>query len=323
MSSLMFDADNQGLTVEKEEVINEATGKSEKKYKIKGIFSTIGEKNRNGRTYPRELWINEVNSYQNEIRSGSINTLMEYEHPARTEVDPMKAVSKIEKLWIDGAYVMGEAVLLDNPQANQLKSLIDNGVKISVSSRGVGSVKNGIVESFKLITYDIVPNPSDYNATMNGMCEAQRLCEGIVQGKSYEIDNFGNIVEKAEVTEEVKTEEATEVTGEVEETVNENNSEETVNENNSEEVKTEETVVENPKIEEVINSLREEFKESFNSLKESLKPEKSEVEITEEKTEEITENTDVNKEEKITEEITLAQKQDAIRDLFENFLQKI
>ena len=295
MSSLMFDADNQGLTVEKEEVINEATGKSEKKYKIKGIFSTIGEKNRNGRTYPRELWINEVNSYQNEIRSGSINTLMEYEHPARTEVDPMKAVSKIEKLWIDGAYVMGEAVLLDNPQANQLKSLIDNGVKISVSSRGVGSVKNGIVESFKLITYDIVPNPSDYNATMNGMCEAQRLCEGIVQGKSYEIDNFGNIVEKAEVTEE-----ATEVTEEVEE-----------------------TVVENSKIEEFIKSLREEFKESFNSLKESLKPEKSEVEITEEKTEEITENTDVNKEEKITEEITLAQKQDAIRDLFENFLQKI
>ena len=313
MSSLMFDSDTQGLSVEKEEVINEATGKSEKKYKIKGIFSTIGEKNRNGRTYPRELWINEVNSYQNEIRSGSINTLMEYEHPARTEVDPMKAVSKIEKLWIDGAYVMGEAVLLDNPQANQLKSLIDNGVKISVSSRGVGSVKNGIVESFKLITYDIVPNPSDYNATMNGMCEAQRLCEGIVQGKSYEIDNFGNIVEKAEVTEE-----AAEVTEEVEETVVENNSEETVNENNSEE-----TVVENSKIEEVINSLREEFKESFNSLKESLKPEKSEVEITEEKTEEITENTDVNKEEKITEEITLAQKQDAIRDLFENFLQKI
>lgn len=317
MSSLIFDADNQGLSVVKEEEINEATGKSEKKYKIKGIFSTIGEKNRNGRTYPRPIWEREVAAYQNEIKSGSINTLMEYEHPARTEVDPMKAVSKITKLWIEGPYVMGEAVLLDNPQANQLKSLVDNDVKISVSSRGVGSVKNGIVESFKLITYDIVPNPSDYNATMNGMCEAQRLCEGIVQGKSYEIDNFGNIVEKTEIAEEtteVKTEE-------IEETVNENNSEEiketeeTVNENN-----------ENSKIEEVINSLREEFKESFSSLKESLKPEKSEVsEITEEKTEstEITENADVNKEEKITEEITLAQKQDAIRDLFENFLQKI
>lgn len=190
----MFDADAQ-LKVECEEGINEATGQSEKKYKIKGIFSTIGEKNRNGRIYPRNLWESEVASYQNEIKTGSINTLMEYEHPARTAVDPMKAVSKIEKLWIEGNLVMGEAVLLNNPQANQLKSLIDNGVKISVSSRGVGSVKNGIVESFKLITYDIVPNPSDYNATMNGMCESMQLCEGVVQGKNYEWDQYGNIIE--------------------------------------------------------------------------------------------------------------------------------
>ena len=86
-------------------------------------------------------------------------------------------------------------IFADNPQANQLKSLIDNGVKISVSSRGVGSVKNGIVESFKLITYDIVPNPSDYNATMNGMCESMQLCEGVVQGKNYEYDKYGNIIE--------------------------------------------------------------------------------------------------------------------------------
>lgn len=195
MGSLMFDADAQHLKVECEEGINEATGQTEKKYKIKGIFSTIAEKNRNGRIYPRGLWESEVASYQNEIKTGSINTLMEYEHPARTAVDPMKAVSKIEKLWIEGNYVMGEAVLLNNPQANQLKSLIDNGVKISVSSRGVGSVKNGIVESFKLITYDVVPNPSDYNATMNGMCESMQLCEGVVQGKNYEWDQYGNIIE--------------------------------------------------------------------------------------------------------------------------------
>lgn len=195
MGSLMFDADAQQLKIECEEGINEATGRSEKKYRIKGIFSTIAEKNRNGRVYPRNLWESEVANYQNEIKTGSINTLMEYEHPARTAVDPMKAVSKIEKLWIEGKYVMGEAVLLDNPQANQLKSLIDNGVKISVSSRGVGSVKNGIVESFKLITYDVVPNPSDYNATMNGMCESMQLCEGVVQGKNYECDKYGNIIE--------------------------------------------------------------------------------------------------------------------------------
>jgi glutamate mutase epsilon subunit len=119
---------------------------------------------------------------------------MEWEHPARTNVDPMEAVAKITSLKIKDKFVMGEAVLLDNPKANQLKSLIDNGVKISVSSRGVGSVKNGIVENFKLVTYDVVAAPSDYNATMNGLVESYQLNEGIIEDLSFSIDNYGNIV---------------------------------------------------------------------------------------------------------------------------------
>ena len=120
---------------------------------------------------------------------------MEWEHPARTNVDPMEAVAKITALNIKDKYVMGEAVLLDNPKANQLKSLIDNGVKISVSSRGVGSVKNGVVENFKLVTYDVVSAPSDYNASMNGLVESYRLNEGIIEDLTFSIDEFGNIVE--------------------------------------------------------------------------------------------------------------------------------
>lgn len=181
-----------------EEEINEATGATSKKYKIKGIFSTIGEKNRNGRIYPRDLWEGEVTKYQNNFDSGSINTLMEWEHPARTNVDPMEAVAKLTALNIKDKYVMGEAVLLDNPKANQLKSLIDNGVKISVSSRGVGSVKNGIVENFKLVTYDIVAAPSDYNASMNGLVESYQLNEGVIEDLSFGLDEFGNIVEMNE-----------------------------------------------------------------------------------------------------------------------------
>ena len=65
MGSLMFDTDAnvQQLQIEREESINEATGKSEKKYKIKGVFSTIAEKNKNGRVYPKNLWESEVASY--------------------------------------------------------------------------------------------------------------------------------------------------------------------------------------------------------------------------------------------------------------------
>jgi glutamate mutase epsilon subunit len=119
---------------------------------------------------------------------------MEWEHPARTVVDPMEAVAKITSLKIKDKYVMGEAVLLDNDKANQLKSLIDNGIMVSVSSRGVGSVKNGVVENFKLVTYDVVAAPSDYNATMNGLVESYQLNEGVIEDLSFSIDDFGNIV---------------------------------------------------------------------------------------------------------------------------------
>lgn len=190
---LIYDIDSKP-EFEVSETLNEATGEKQKKYKIKGVFSTIGEKNRNGRTYPRELWMNEVSGYQENITNGTLNTLMEWEHPARTEVDPMEAVAKIEKLSIDGKYVMGEAVLLDNPKANQIKSLIDNGIKISVSSRALGKVTNGVVDAFKLITYDLVSTPSDYNATMNGLVESYQLNEGVIEELAFGLDKNGNII---------------------------------------------------------------------------------------------------------------------------------
>lgn len=162
-----------------------------KKYKIKGIFSTIGEKNRNGRIYPKDIWEKNVSEYQNTIKSGSINRLCEWQHPERTNVDMMEAVAAIDKLWIEDNKVMGEATLLDNPKANQIKTLIDNGIKISVSSRGVGSVRNGIVEDFKLITYDLVDCPSDYNATMEGFSVTEST-------KNFEILEDGRIIETFE-----------------------------------------------------------------------------------------------------------------------------
>lgn len=192
---LMFDT-NQ-ITVEQE--LNES---SEKKYVIKGIFSSPGQRNKNGRVYPMKIWEDEVAKYQSIIEEGHPNSLMELHHPARTEVDMMEAVAKMRKLHIENGYVMGEAVLLDNVKANQLKTLIDNGIKMAVSSRGVGSVKNGVVDSFKLITFDIIPNlgQSDPFAVMNGMVESYKLNEGILEDLSFTIDNDGNIVRTSETS---------------------------------------------------------------------------------------------------------------------------
>lgn len=174
----------------------------EKKYKIKGIFSSPGKLNKNGRIYPMNIWESEVAKYQDVLKNGHPNALMELEHPPRSNVDMMEAVAKMEKLWIENGYVMGEAVLLDNPKANQLKTLIDNGIKMSVSSRGLGSIKGGLVESFKLITFDIIANlgQSDYNAEMYG------IREGVLQDKEFIMTESGEIrevkIEKLETIEE-------------------------------------------------------------------------------------------------------------------------
>lgn len=189
---LLYDIDSSPEFLVEEE-LNESTGRTSKKYKIKGVFSTIGEKNRNGRVYPSHIWEKQIAEYQTNFSNGSLTTLMEWQHPARTNVDPMEAVAKINSLKIEGNKVIGEAVLLDNPKANQLKSLIDNGIKISVSSRGVGTVKNGIVEDFKLVTYDVVDQPSDFNATMNGMVESYQLNEGVIEDLNFKLDDKGNI----------------------------------------------------------------------------------------------------------------------------------
>lgn len=177
----------------KGEVIQESSSNKEKTYYIKGIFSTIGAKNANGRIYPREIWEKAVADYQKHIEQPTQQSLMEYDHPSdRTYVDPLKGIARITELYIEGDYVMGKAKLLDNEAGNQLKKVIDEGISIGVSSRGTGEVMNGIVTEFELITYDIVPNPSDFNALTQGVNES--FDNGVVRGKEYEY-KAGRLVE--------------------------------------------------------------------------------------------------------------------------------
>jgi len=164
-----FDVDNE---IE----LNESTG--QKTYIIKGTFSTPDKKNRNGRIYASRIWEDNVSKYQNEIVNKTVNTLMEKEHPARTTVDPWSAVAQIRKLEMRNGLVYGEAVLLNIPETQVMRELIDKGIKIGVSSRGVGKMNGHIVEEYNLITYDIVSTPSDYNANLEGFNESMIL-EGV------------------------------------------------------------------------------------------------------------------------------------------------
>lgn len=202
---LILEDDKLDLESQIVESINEATGHKKKEYYLSGIFSTAGVKNGNGRVYPRSIWEREVASYQQRINENHINTLGEWEHPTRADVDPMKAVIKITELRLEGDYVYGKAKILDNPDGDRLKVLIDEGIKIDISSRGVGSVgRNGIVEEFKLITYDLVSKASNPGSHLTG----------IVEGMNYMITESGDVVEYKEETK--PAEEVTEVVTPVE-----------------------------------------------------------------------------------------------------------
>ena len=165
----------------------------EKHYYIRGKFATIGAINNNGRVYSRALWEKEVARYQTEIENGTINTLMEWDHPAdRLEVDPSQAIAKITRLWIDGDFVMGEAIIFDVPKAETLKSLIKYNVQMSVSSRGRGRASSdGVVQTFELITFDFVAKPSDTAATMYGIFE--NLNKGNIMNDEL-LENMVNMV---------------------------------------------------------------------------------------------------------------------------------
>lgn len=176
------------------ESLNESTGTSNKDYFIEGIFSSAGVTNRNGRTYDKFIWEREVRRYNNEVLNNpeSFDALCEKEHPDRAEVDEMAAVAKIVKLTMEGDFVMGKAKILNNnsKETNQIKTLIDEGFRIGVSSRGVGSVdaKGYVNEDFNLITYDIVTKPSDRSAVTKGIYESEES-----QELDYEVEN-GQVV---------------------------------------------------------------------------------------------------------------------------------
>lgn len=169
--------------------LNESSG--EKTYVISGNFSTPDKKNRNGRVYSKSIWESNVARYQNEIINNTNNTLMELEHPPRTQVDPWEAVAKIRKLEMKDGYVYGEAVILNNgdKKTNQIKALIEAGLKIGVSTRGTGKMKGDIVEEYNLITVDVVSNPSNYESSLEGFNESM-----ILESLDIEIDESGKYV---------------------------------------------------------------------------------------------------------------------------------
>jgi len=165
--------------------LDEETGK--KSYFIEGIFMQGDIKNRNGRVYPSAVLEKEMNRYQKDF----INTkraLGELGHPDGPTINGDRVSHLITEMKKDGSNFVGKAKVLGTPMGEIVKTLMDEDVKIGVSTRGLGSVKptkDGIMEvqdDFHLATVDIVTDPSGPNCFVNGIMENTEYYYDIAAG---------------------------------------------------------------------------------------------------------------------------------------------
>ena len=175
--------------VEDAELLIEEDEKGGKNYKIRGIFMQADIKNRNGRVYPMEVLQKEVSKYnKNFIKEN--RAFGELGHPDGPTVNLERVSHMITDLHPDGKNFIGEAKIMSTPMGEIVKNLMDEGAKLGVSSRGMGSLdqRNGanyVRDDFYLATAaDIVADPSAPNA----------FVEGIMEGKEW-VWNNGALVE--------------------------------------------------------------------------------------------------------------------------------
>ena len=157
-------------------IVEENEGK--KNYSIKGVFLQADIKNRNGRVYPSSVLMKEVKRYNAEFINKN-RAFGELGHPEGPTVNLERVSHMIKKLYPEGKNFIGEAKIMDTPYGKIVKSLIDEGAKLGVSSRGMGSLvqKNGqntVGEDFYLATAaDIVADPSAPDAFVEGIMETK------------------------------------------------------------------------------------------------------------------------------------------------------
>jgi len=176
------------------EYITEAKENGQKEYKIKGVFMQGEIKNRNGRVYPMQVLDEQVKKYTDNYVNQN-RAYGELGHPSGPTINLERVSHMITDLTKEGNNYIGEAKIMDTPYGKIVKNLMDEGAKLGVSSRGMGSLKqNGnsqvVQKDYHLATAaDIVADPSAPDA----------FVEGIMEGKEWVWDN--GVLREAQVNE--------------------------------------------------------------------------------------------------------------------------
>jgi hypothetical protein len=170
--------------------VNEATGNKE--HFIEGIFMQCEKQNRNGRVYPKDVLGKEAERYNKEYITKN-RAFGELGHPDSPTINLDRVSHMITKLYPDGNNFIGKAKILDTPNGKIVKSLLDGGATLGVSTRGVGSLKpvNGfqlVQDDFRLATAgDIVADPSAEDAFVRGIMEN---CDWILTDTGWQQVDF-------------------------------------------------------------------------------------------------------------------------------------
>jgi hypothetical protein len=164
------------LTFDRANMVLEAVGEGDKKnLYMKGIFIQGGVKNANERIYPVAEIEAAVQTLNEQMAEGH-SVLGEVDHPDDLKINLDRVSHMITSMWMDGANGFGKLKILPTPMGQLVKTMLESGVKLGVSSRGSGNVNDmdGKVSDFEIVTVDIVAQPSAPNAYPKAIYEGMQ-----------------------------------------------------------------------------------------------------------------------------------------------------
>ena len=152
---------------------------------VKGILQRAGAENQNGRIYPKPILMREAKKYETLIKER--RALGELDHPDSSVVNLQNTSHNITEMHFNGDDLIGTVEVLGTPSGNILKELFKSGIKLGISSRGLGSVESindgsqEVQNDFELIAFDFVSNPSTHGAFLSPVNESVDLSSGYEQ----------------------------------------------------------------------------------------------------------------------------------------------
>jgi hypothetical protein len=159
------------------EMVNESMEKNNGRLVVKGVLQRAEAKNQNGRVYPKEILMREAKKYS-DVNIKERRALGELDHPDSSVVNLNNVSHNVIEMHWQGNDLVGTVEVLSTPAGNILKELFRSGIKLGISSRGMGSVKQlgesevQVQDDFELIAFDFVSNPSTHGAFLSPIHES-------------------------------------------------------------------------------------------------------------------------------------------------------